>query len=175
MAITSTGMLAFLPLLGVIVGSLISFGTNYYLETRKQARESRRLAFAFQGEICALLAIIKRRRYLDLFHAVILHMESAGEKQLVNITIRREYFAVFKSNVGNIGLLACPLPELIAQFYVQANSVLEDIESHRDGTFDDLDLPALIWNLKDVSALLQETIAVGEKIVEETGKLYSAK
>jgi hypothetical protein len=175
MANTSASMMAFLPLVGVLAGGLITFGTNYYLENKKQARESRRLAFAFQGEICALLAIIKRRQYVEGFQDVIDYMERTGQKKLIDIRIRREYFAVFKSNVGNIGLLACPLPELIAQFYVQANSVLEDIESHRDGSFDDLDVPSLVENVQNLCSLLQETIAVGEKIVQETGKLYTTE
>jgi hypothetical protein len=169
---SASGNVALLPLAGVVVGGLITYATNYCLETRKQTRESRRLAFAFQGEIYALLGIIKRRQYLESFQAVIDYMENTGEKYAIGIQIRKDYFPVFKSNVGNIGLLACPLPELIAQFYVQANSVLEDIESHRDGTMDDFDLESLVESVKDLHALLKETIGVGEKIIEEIRKLY---
>jgi hypothetical protein len=69
-------------------------------------------------------------------------------------------------------LLPCPLPALIAQFYVQANSVLEDIESHRDGTFDALDLQTFIISLRTLHSLLQDTVLIGKNIIEEAGAIY---
>ncbi len=161
-----------LPFVGVIIGGLITLATTYWLETRKQVTESKRLALAFRGEIGALLEIIKKRKYLEGFQNAITQMETTGERQLINIQVRREYFPVFKSNVGNIGLLPCSISELVAKFYIEANALLEDIESHRDGTFDDVDVLYLIAGVKEMHALLQDIIKNGEQIIKNTNLLY---
>jgi hypothetical protein len=156
----------------VIIGGVISFFNTSRLETRKQAAESRRLALAFRGEIRALLRIVNRRRYLEGFQSIVEKMETAQIKVPINIKVRREYFPVFKNNVTNIGSLECPLPELIAQFYVQANSVLEDIESYHDGTLEHDDIQSLTGRVKETHALLQETLVIGEEIIKEVNLLY---
>lgn len=167
---TTANLKDFIPIIsvmvGVIIGGLISFFTTNYLEIRKQAAESKRIALAFRGEIRALLGIIKRKKYIENFQWVIEQMEITQNKYPMHIQIRREYFLVFQNNVSNIGSLASPLPELIAQFYVQANSVLEELESHRDGTLDNIGIPDLIESVKELRALLQETVAIGEQIIE---------
>lgn len=176
---TAVGLKDFIPLFsvtaGVVVGGLIGFFNTSHVEKRKQATESRRLALAFQGEIRALVEIIGKRKYLENIEWVFKEMERTGEKYQFKLQVRRNYFLVFENNVGNIGLLPCPLPALIAQFYVQANSVLEDIESHRDGTFDELGVMDLIFSLQTLHSLLQDTVRIGENIIEETDTIYPSK
>lgn len=169
----------FIPLInvaaGVIIGGAISYFNTVRLETRKQEAESRRLALAFQGEIRALIGIIERRKYLESIQWLIEQMVKTGDKYKFNLQVRRNYFLVYQNNVGNIGLLPCPLPALIAQFYVQASSVLEDVESLRDGTLDEVNLPDFILTMKTLHSLLQDTVLIGENIIEETGILYPTK
>lgn len=175
MDVSDTILVAVIAVVGVIIGGVMSFFNTSRLETRKQAAESRRLALAFQGEIRALLRIVNRRGYLEGFQCVFEEMERTQKKIPINIKVRREYFPVFKNNVSNIGLLECPLPELIAQFYVQANSVLEDIESYHDGTLKNEGVRSLIVRVKETHALLQETLVIGEEIIKETKTLYPSK
>ena len=168
-------LVALIAVLGVIIGGSINVASTFYLEGKKQKAHSRRLALAFQGEIGALLKIIQRRRYLETFQWFIEEMERTGNKYSFDLRVRREYFLVFKNNVGDIGLLACPLPALIAQFYVQANSVLEDIENHRDGTLANVGVSDLIESVKEMRALLHETVELGETIIKETLLLYPSQ
>ncbi len=109
---TTANLKDFIPIVsvmvGVIIGELISFFTTNYLEIRKQAAESKRIALAFRGEIRALLEIIKRKKYIESFQWVIEQMEITHNKYPMHIQIRREYFLVFQNNVSNIGLLASP-------------------------------------------------------------------
>lgn len=175
MNVSDTVIGAVIAAIAVMIGALISVCSTYFLEKQKQVAESRRLALAFQGEIRALLGLIKRRKYLEGFRWAIEEMESTQKVVPINIQVRREYFPVFKNNVGSIGLLACPLPELIAQFYVQANSVLEDLESHRDGTLGDAEISFIIYNVKEMAELLQETLKIGEEIIKEVTQLYPAR
>lgn len=175
----AVGLKDFIPLiniaLGVIIGGAISYLNTARLETRKQETESRRLALAFQGEIQALIGIIDRRKYLVTIQWFIDQMEKTDKRYNFHLHIRRNYFLVYQNNVSNIGLLPCSLPGLIAQFYVQASAVLEDIESLRDGTLDEVNLPDFISNMKTLHSLLKDTVLIGEKIIEKTESLYPSK
>src|SRR5664279_1382159 len=144
----------YIALVGVLIGGFLSIiggiVSNYFLEYRKQSTESRRLAYAFHGEIQALLQIAEKRKYIQGISQIVEAMERFGQRQFVHIHVRREYLGVFKSNTSNIGLLKNPLPESITRFYVQSNSVLEDLESYRDGSWENFDLASLISSYKEI-------------------------
>ena len=167
----------YLPLIGVLIGGSLSiiggFVSSYLLECRKQATESKRIALAFRGEIQALLKIAVSRKYVQGIEQIIEAMERSGQELFVHIHVRRDYFGVYKSNVSNIGLLKNRLPELVARFYVQSNSVLEDLESYRDGSWASADVMSLIDSHKELKALLVDTELLGTEIVKEIDKLYS--
>jgi hypothetical protein len=166
----------FMPLInvaaGALIGGAISFFSSTSLENRRHKQESRRIALAFKGEVGAILSIIKRRRYLDGFEAAIRHMEEKREKYPILIYVRRDYFKVFDSNVGNLGLIACPLPQLIPQFYVYANSLLEDLQSHREGIYDDYEAPQLTDHVKELHSMLSDIVTIGDEIIKQTDLLY---
>ena len=107
----------YLPLLGVIVGGVLTLLAGYIspflIERRRNASESKKLAFAFKGELLAIASIGKRRRYVEYIKSLIERMEQNKEPVLLQIQVHREYFNVFNSNVGNIGTLKNPLPEIV--------------------------------------------------------------
>jgi len=79
---------------------------------------------------------------------------------------------VFKSNVNKIGILPSTLSELIPTYYVQSNSVLEDLESLRDGTLRGVDIDFLIDYTKALALLLDDTFKLGKNIVTEINNIY---
>jgi len=166
----------YLPLIGVIVGGIIAivggFGSNLFIEWRRNVDESKKLAFAFKGEIKALTTIVKKRDYVEQIKLMIKAMEQTNQPLFVHIHVRREYFNVFNSNVGKIGSLKNPLPELIARYYVQANSVLEDLQSYRDGTWSTADVDSLIASKKELVLLMEDTYLLAEEIVATVDKIY---
>lgn len=123
----------YLPLAGVIIGGFLAIlgglASNIAIEWYRDKTESKRLALAFKGELAALSNIVRKRGYIEIINSMISTMERTGKPEIFYVRVRREYFNVFNTNVGRIGTLKNPLPELVAKFYVQANSVLEDIQS----------------------------------------------
>jgi hypothetical protein len=167
----------YMPLLSVVIGGLLAilggFASTIFVEWRRNARESKKLAFAFRGEIQALSTLVKKRGYAEGIEAHIKHMEQTNQPLFLQIDVRREYFNIFISNIKNIGILKNPLPELIAKFYVQANSILEDFQSYREGVWHNASVEDLISSHKELLLLIKETFSLADEIVDKIGRLYS--
>lgn len=166
----------YFPLIGVIVGGLIAivggFAGNFFTEWRRDVSEAKKLTLAFKGEIQALASIARKRDYLEQIKLIIKTMEQTQEPLFVHIHVRREYFNVFNNNVGKLGALKNPLPELIARFYVQANSVLEDLQSYRDGVWENADVESLIASNKELALLMEDTYSLADEIVQKIEDMY---
>jgi hypothetical protein len=125
-----------LPLIGTLLGGLLAllggFLSPLWHERRRRKSEARNLALAFAGEITALREIAERRGYVADIQRLIEYIRSTGQPAFIYVLVRKEYFNVYKENVSHIGLLEPPLPRLIATFYTQANSILEDLETLHD-------------------------------------------
>ena len=165
------------PLIGVLVGGVLAIigglVSNLFVEWRRNVVESKRLAYAFKGELQALSSIARKRRYTEIINYYIAEMEKTRQPLFVNIQVRREYFNVFNSNVSKLGLLKNPLPELLATFYVQSNSILEDLQSYREGTWANASVESIIGSKKELLSLMEDTYALAEVIVKQIDKLYS--
>lgn len=167
----------YLPIIGVVVGGILAivggFASNLFIEWRRDASESKKLAYAFKGELQALSGIAKRRGYVKYIKEIIKFIEKTNQPVFVDIHVRREYFNVFNSNVNKIGYLKNPLPEMIARFYVQANSILEDLQSYREGTYSREDLQSIIASKNELVSLMEETFLLADEIVEKIETIYS--
>lgn len=167
----------YMPLIGVVVGGTLAivggFASSLFVEWRRDVSKSKKLAFAFKGELQALSSIANKRGYVKHIKSIINAMEETNQPIFVHIHVRREYFNVFNSNVSKIGALKNPLPELIARFYVQANSVLEDLQSYRDGTWANVSVESLISSKKELVSLMEETFSLADEIVKKIEELYS--
>jgi hypothetical protein len=173
---TAIALKDYLPLIGVVVGGVLAlvggFASNLFIETRRNADESKKLAFAFKGELLALSYIVKKRGYVVSLKLMIETMEKTNQPLIVHIKVSREYFNVFNANVNKIGSLKNPLPELIARFYVQANAVLEDLESLRNGDWSNSSVEALIGGKKELVSLMEETFSLADEIVVKIEEVY---
>ena len=112
-----------LPLLGVVIGGLLSIMGAYISSTladrRRQTQESNSLAHAFRGEISALVRLTEDRNYQQQIQEVVEHIKTTRQPFFMSLHVRRKYFAVYNNNVNRIGLLWDPLPEKIACLYAQ--------------------------------------------------------
>ena len=163
-------------LIAVVVGGFLAiaggFFTTTLLERQKQNYEARNLAFAFRGEITALIELIKERNYLRRFDEVAEQIEQTGKPFYMPIRIRFKYDRVYEANVGRLGILKPPLPESIPLYYTRLTSVLEDTASLGDGTYTSLDLATLVRVYRDMHALLQLSLAQGEQILQSIKSAY---
>ena len=160
----------------VVIGGLIAIASGFVttvLEDRqRQARLSRNLAMAFKGEIAALVGHARERRYVDRIGEVIAEIEATNEPFYMPLRIRHAYDRVYDNNVEQIGVLDGSLPELIPRFYTGLTSVLDDMANLSDGTYKELPVPVLLRVYRDVQRILGETLAVGERVVQEIDARY---
>ena len=105
--ITATNNLKdYLPLIGVVIGGSLAviggFASSIFVEWYRNASESKKLAFAFKGELQALSSITKKRGYIEYLKLLISQMEATGQPMRMQLHSRREYFNVFNANVSNM-------------------------------------------------------------------------
>jgi hypothetical protein len=164
----------YLPLVGVVLGGILSIAGGYVrtllVENRRARRESRNLAYAFKGELTALRKIVEERKYLEGLKKAVDSRRSGGQPFHLIVNVRREYFNVYAKNVD--GTLNTPLPEWIATFYTQANSVLEDLETFRDGALADAPTADLIEAYKELHRLFTTTISLAQTVCDEIDRQH---
>lgn len=167
----------YLPLIGVVVGGVFAiaggFASNVWHEHSRERKQKYALALAFQGEVRALLEIIEKRKYIEGLRAAKAQTEATGKTQPYHFRARRKYFSVFDANVGQIGLLKPPLSELVARFYTQANSILEDMEMFEEVDPATVNPSVAIAAYEEVLSIFEDTVTVGKKIVNEVSALCS--
>jgi hypothetical protein len=160
----------------VVIGGLIAitsgFVTTVLEDRQRRARLPRNLAMAFKGEIAALVDRARERRYADRISEVIAQIEATNEPFFMPLRIRFAYDRVFDNNVEQIGILGGPLPELIPRFYTGLTLVLYDMANLADGTSKGLPIPVLLRVYRDAQRVLGETLAVGERVIEEIDVRY---
>lgn len=166
----------YLPLFGVLLGGLLTIAGGYIstvlIENRRQKREARNLALAFRGELSALRKIVAERQYIEGLKGAIDFIRKNNQPYHLIINVRREYFNVFSKNVDKIGALSPPLPEWIATFYTQANAVLEDFHTHRDGTYNQAPPQLLLHSYEELLRIFEDTMALAGRICAEIDNQY---
>ena len=166
-----------MQLVAVVVGGLIAitggFLSTTVLERRRLRQESRNLAFAFRGEITAILELIRERNYLERFQQVIEQIEQSGESFYMPFHIRFKYDLVYSSNVSKIGLLKEPLHEQIPLFYTRLTSILEEMVNLGEGVYSQLEQEILLRIYRDTRRAIQLTVTQGEEILASITDLYS--
>ena len=165
------------PLIQTLLGGVLSllggFLSPTYIDHIRSKREARNLALAFSGEILALKRIVETRRYIEDLRTCVNNIRQTGEPIYFSVSIRKEYFQVYKENVSRIGLLKPPLPESIAMFYTQAQSILEDMEDFNNWTkMEQLGQENLLRRYEEVLILLESTNVLSSQIIDEISRIY---
>ena len=167
----------FQSLISVIVGGVLTFLGGVYgpslLEKSKHKRDSKSLALAFRGELIAIRKIVNHRNYLEFLTEIINHIKTTNEPRIIKINARQNYFNVYEKNVDKLGMLPNPLPELIATFYTQAKSVLEDLETLNEGAYSSANAELMIHFYEELHSLLYQSMELIDDIVQEIETAYS--
>ena len=164
----------FLPAIAAFMSAGLAgyFGPRF-LERRRRKWETRNLALAFGGEIKAIQRIVKVRKYQEFIQQLIEHTRTTGQPLYIAPRIQREYFGVYKGNLGRLGMLDAPLPELIATFYTMANGILEDFESARDPANQEfLTAEVLIGFYEQLFQVFHHAMSLSDQIIAEISRQY---
>ncbi|PYT90140.1 MAG: hypothetical protein DMG36_20965 [Acidobacteria bacterium] len=147
----------------MIVGGLLSFGAQFFLQWKERKNLARQVALGLAGEMGALVSIAEKREYATTFRKY----ASSGQLMQPFVPVRRNYFKVFDANADKIGMLGGNLPASVAAFYVRASAILEDFETMSSPIFATWDLPQQQEYFTVTADLIDETMADGKKTIDQ--------
>ena len=115
---------------GAITGAIASFFPTYFLESRRETREARRIKSALLTEIAALLEIIEYRGYLDSVQQVINHLETQSPEATYAFTVMipGHYSRIYQENCSNIGVIESKTAKDIVMFHQLLDAVVQDVK-----------------------------------------------
>ena len=127
----------------------------------------RALAGAFAGEVAAICAITRRRKYLDFLNMSLDHVHQLQQPGRMMVPITQDYFQIYRSNAGALGLLPSTISERVALFYTLVKSLIEDMQPSAPIP----STPAAAEHaIKEQIALLKETLNLGDELVANLRK-----
>jgi hypothetical protein len=166
----------FLPLIQVATGALIggcaAFFGSFALRLHELKTERRNVASAFFGELIALRSISERRKYIDHIRAGVERIKTTNQPFFFHIRIKGKYFQVYEANIGKMGLLHAPIPQLISVFYTQCQSIMEDMEAMDEGRYVNMNAAESLALMTQLLALFEDTRTVGDKVLLAISKQY---
>ena len=155
-------------LLAALIGGLLAGGgavvTQIVRHRLDDGRTRRALAGAFAGEVAAICAIARRRDYLGGLTQLLKHVRQSGEPMRLSLSITQDYFQIYRSNAGALGLLPAATAEKVALFYTQAKSLIEDVLPTAPNP---QDAATAEQTIQEQIALLQDTLQLGDDLVEK--------
>lgn len=112
---------------GAVVGGLVSYLPNKFLEKHKREMEADAVRNALITEIRAIVAIIDERGYFRTMEAVIQQLTHSGGVSGFTVRVPDHYSRVYQAQVSRIGLLAPELATQIITFHQLIDAVVQDI------------------------------------------------
>lgn len=167
-------MMWWVNLLSALLGGLLGGGgaivTQIVRHRLDDGRTRRALAGAFAGEVAAICAIARRRDYLGAMTQLHEHVRHSGQPRRLVLSITQDYFQIYRSNAGALGLLPAATAEQVALFYTQTKSLIEDVLPTAPNP---QDAATAEQTLQEQIALLQDTLQLGDELVKQLREVGS--
>ena len=169
------------PLLGVLIGGIISFGAQYYLHRQQLKEKTVQTETAFFMEIYSILQLGEIRKLVSMYDETLKFIYKHHKYPKGGVFLHMqydEYFLVHRTHIQALGLLEPSTVKLIVSFYNYVFSLLEvatvipeaisrkaKTESECTGNnFDYLFLLHLTNTLKRDCILCHKMVATGKEI-----------
>ncbi len=114
-------------ILGAIIGAIATGIIQLGLKIYERLQEASSLRAALLGEVSAILEIVKVLKVEEYLSEI---QKSFGEqtgKDRIYLTVKEDYFLVYKANINRLGLLNSKLAEDISTFYTFCFSGMEHL------------------------------------------------
>ena len=159
-----------LVLVGTGVGICGSITVQWLAHRWEDRWRKRAIAGALAGEIAAICAIARRRRYLETTQLLLKRVRECQQPGWMVVKITYDYMTIYQSNASAIGLLPPQSALDVVTFYTQIRALMEDVSA--DGP-----APATVDEaeelLKGQIELLDETLQLGDRVAQDLRKLAS--
>lgn len=149
---------------GGLIGASGALTSQWLAHHLNDSRTRRAIAGAFAGEIGAICSIVRRRKYLEFGQHFLEVVKQSQQPRRIVISITQEYFLIYHSNAGTIGILPSRQALDVARFYTQLKALMEDV---RPDAIEPASVEGAIAHLTEQITLLTETLKVGENLVEQ--------
>ena len=97
-------------------------------------------------------------------------MRQTGQPTRLVLSITQDYFQIYRSNAGALGLLPPTIAEQVALFYTQVKSLIEDVLPTAPNPQDAATAEQAI---QEQIALLQDTLRLGDELVTRLREVRS--
>lgn len=158
----------YLSVFQTLIGGLLTFlgGLigNYFIQRSQRNAELNNLASAFYGEISSILAIVKRRNYVESMTYVLENVEADEAPEFTYYRGQNEKFRIYESNVSKIGLLPAPIPEKLISFYTLAEVIHDDLGNLNSFLSDKPAIDNIKDYLKDLISLIENLSETGKEL-----------
>ena len=150
-------------LVSVIVGGVLALAGGVIVKFWEDRRGRRALAYAFVGEINAIVVMVEQRGYEKYLADLQKAVHATNEPLNPHVPVTQNYFVIYEANADKVGLLPRDAARDIALFYTQAKGLMEDVGENaavpRTGQ-------EALQKLGQMQAILGNIATVGKRVVE---------
>ncbi|QQE10023.1 hypothetical protein JD969_10895 [Planctomycetota bacterium] len=163
-----------LPFVSTLLGGGIAYFATMSVNKRKYELERQQVASAIAGEIASILKIVEiRKYYTDAEHMLENLRTNPGSVENIWVPAMNEnYFIVFESNSGKLGMLPKNVAGRVVAFYTLCKSVKEDMV-HSVGK--DCTHEARKEAFEQFCTIFGEAIEIGNEVVQDLRGIHSTK
>jgi len=98
-------------------------------EDRDRREHCRRIAAAIEGEITAMMEVLRWESKREAIERAVTRMKETGIPQFVGMKIESDHTVIFRATASHIGALPAPLPQGVAYFYGLYAGLLERLKA----------------------------------------------
>lgn len=161
-------------IIGALIGAAALIAAGVLAESYKRNRDRRSTASAIAGEISTLIAMVKRRRHVEMFDAAKKRLDSGQSVTIRNVVgtgLDGTIDPVAERHIERLGLLSeSGLPERIVTFYTNLRGIRIDIVNLAKGAFDD-NLASKANIIGEDLAIWAETETLGNQLCDELRRI----
>lgn len=162
-------LIAAVSALGAIGGAIAAYVPNRLMAKHQQAELRKSTAFQLYSEIRATLEVVQHRGYIESLRDL---LASFDRKEILTCTYKvqvpDERFIIFKSNLGNLGLLPPGVQGQIVLLYQLLEAVIQDV---KPGGMLNAE-PAGRGAFAEALTLSERAKTIAEQVLIEIEKLY---
>jgi hypothetical protein len=156
----------FLPLLGVVVGGVLTLVGSFAAKIWDEWRQAVALRGAFRAEISGIISIAALRKHEALVEHIITAWKSGNNIPIAFYGLEKaSRDPIYTGNVSRIGSIGRHLSAEVATFYTNLLAVRIVLEAFNDAATQALPLPSKIDMAEEALALWRKTKADGAALV----------
>lgn len=162
-------LIAAVGVLGAIGGAVAAYLPSRLMAKHQQAELRKSTAFQLYSEVRATLEVVQHRGYIESLQDLVAAFDrNEISTWTYKVQVPDERFIIYKSNLGNLGLLPPRVQGRIVLLYQLLEAVIQDI---KPGGMLNVE-PARRGPFAEALTLTERAKAIAEQVLGDIEKLY---